>query len=160
MPMRLYAELPAFEGVTDWVNGKVDKEALRGKTVLVHFWAVSCHLCKEEFPIVNHWREAYGERYPLQLVGVHIPRSDADRDAGPVMEAIRKYELTHPVIIDNARTVSDAFGNPCVPAYYLFDENLKLRHSHMGERGLRLVNERLMKILGVKPEGEIGGHAQ
>mgnify|MGYP002622929398 CR=1 FL=1 len=149
MAMRWREELPSFAGAAAWINGRADREALFGKPVLVHFWAVSCHLCKEELPIVNHWREAYGERCRLQLVGVHMPRLEQDKDPGLVREAALRHELTHPVIIDNELKVSVAFRNACVPAYYLFDGKLRLRHFQAaGGSGLRWFDLRLRKILG------------
>lgn len=150
MPMRLRTEIPGFEGVTEWVNGQISKEDLQGNPVLVHFWAVSCHLCKEGLPIINHWRDTYGEQYGLKMVGVHMPRSEKDTEIGPVKDIIRQYELTHPVMIDNEHTVTDAFQNEFVPSYYLFDEQLQLRHFQAGERGLQMVEQRLQKLLGVK----------
>lgn len=152
MPMRLRTELPDFNGVTEWVNSEANKEALRGKPLLVHFWAVSCYLCKEGLPFINHWRNTYGEQYNLQIVGVHMPRSEKDTDIEAVKEAVQQYELEHPIIVDNQHAVTDAFQNEYVPAYYLFDEQLQLRHFQAGERGLQMVEQRLQKILGVKPE--------
>jgi len=150
MPIRLRTELPDFADDNIWVNGQLSKADLLGKPVLFHFWAVSCHLCKEGLPIVNHWLEAYGEPYNLQIIGVHMPRSEKDTAIEQVEAAIKHYELTHPIIIDNKHAVTNAFQNEFVPAYYLFDQENQLRHYQAGERGLEIVNQRLLKILGVK----------
>lgn len=152
MPMPLHAELPALPGGTEWVNGKVDKEALRGKPVLVHFWAVSCHLCKEGLKIVNFWHEIYGERHLLQIVGVHTPRTEEDTKTETVLETIRRYELEHPVILDHDHAVTALFQNGAVPAYYLFDAQLRLRHIQAGESGLHLLEQRLRKILAIEAD--------
>lgn len=152
MPMKLRTEIPDFAGVTEWVNGQVDRAALLGHPVLVHFWAVSCHLCKEGLPFINHWRDVYGEQYKLKIIGVHMPRSEKDTEIEPIKATIKQYELTHPIIIDNAHAVTDAFQNEFVPAYYLFDDKLQLRHFQAGERGLQMVDQRIQKILGVKSE--------
>ena len=149
MPMKLRTEMPDFKGVTEWINGQADKEELRGKPVLVHFWAVSCYLCKEGLPIVNHWRETYGRDYGLNIIGVHMPRSEKDLDISLVKETVKQYELTHPIIVDNDHAITDAFVNEYVPAYYLFDEQLQLRHFQAGEHGLHMVEKRLQKVLGV-----------
>ena len=152
MPMKLRTEIPSFEGVTEWINGQVSKEDLKGKPVLVHFWAVSCYLCKEGLPIINHWRDTYGEQYGLKIIGVHMPRSEKDTDVSQVKDTVKQYELTHPIIVDNEHAVTDAFQNEFVPAYYLFDEQLQLRHFQAGERGLHMVEQRLQKVLGVKEQ--------
>ncbi|CAM3668394.1 redoxin domain-containing protein [Marinicrinis lubricantis] len=149
MPMRLRSELPAFEGVTEWINGQVSKEELKGNPVLVHFWSVSCHMCKESLPQINEWRDNYEKQYGLQVIGVHMPRSEKDLEIGPVKETIAQYELKHPILVDNEHAVTDSFQNEFVPAYYLFDGEQQLRHFQAGEKGLKMVEQRLHKILGV-----------
>lgn len=148
MPMRLRSELPDFQGVTEWVNGEVSKEQLQGKPVLIHFWAVSCYMCKESLPQINEWREKYEKEYNLQVIGVHMPRSEQDTDIAAAKAVIEQYKLEHPVMIDNQHAITDAFQNEYVPAYYLFDENSQLRHFQAGEKGLKMVEQRLHKILG------------
>ncbi|GAB6933645.1 redoxin domain-containing protein [Calditerricola satsumensis] len=147
--MKLRDEMPEFVGVTEWVNGSVTKEELRGSPVLVHFWAISCHLCKESLPMLNEWREKYKD-HGLKIVGVHMPRSEKDTEIGPVKETIAQYNLQHPIAIDNQHAVTDAFENQYVPAFYLFDQDLKLRHFQAGEKGLKLVQRRLHRILGIE----------
>lgn len=150
MPMRLRSELPDFQGVTEWVNGEVNKTELKGRPVLIHFWAVSCHMCKESLPQINEWRDKYGKEFNLQVIGVHMPRSEKDTDIEQVKETISKYDLTHPIMVDNEHSITDAFENEYVPAYYLFDGESQLRHFQAGEKGLKMVEQRINKILGVK----------
>lgn len=134
MPMRLRSELPEFEGVTAWVNDTISKSDLAGRPVLVHFWSISCHMCKESLPQINEWRNNYEKEYNLQVIGVHMPRSEKDTDMEAVKETINKYSLTHPIAIDNKHKITDAFQNEYVPAYYLFDDKLQLRHFQAGEK--------------------------
>lgn len=155
MPMRLRTELPEFLGATEWVNGSVDRASLAGKPVLVHFWAVSCYLCKQSLPLLNIWREQYGAAYDLQIVGVHTPRSEKDLDIDAAKAVIAEYELQHPLIIDNEHAVTDAFENEFVPAFYLFDAQHQLRHFQAGEKGLKMVEQRLQKILGVSESNTV-----
>ncbi|MGO0063141.1 redoxin domain-containing protein [Brevibacillus fluminis] len=149
--MRLREELPDFPGVTEWVNGQATKAELAGKPVLVHFWSVSCYMCKESLPQINEWREKYAEN-GLKVIGVHMPRSEADTNIETIKQTIAQYELTHPIAIDNEMKTTDAFANEYVPAYYLFDENLQLRHFQAGEKGLNMVKKRLHRILGIEEE--------
>jgi thiol-disulfide isomerase/thioredoxin len=149
--MRLREELPDFPGVTEWVNGQVTKADLAGKPVLVHFWSVSCYMCKESLPQINEWRDKYKEQ-GLQVVGIHMPRSEADTDIQAIKDTIAQYNLTHPIAIDNAMKTTDAFQNEYVPAFYLFDETLQLRHFQAGEKGLNLLKKRLHRILGMEEE--------
>ena len=63
MPMRINTPMPAFDGATEWVNGDIN-EVLAGppaKLTLVHFWSLSCGICKENLPRVSEWRETHKE---------------------------------------------------------------------------------------------------
>jgi thiol-disulfide isomerase/thioredoxin len=144
MPMRLRTEIPDLSGITEWVNDEVEKEQLLGKPILVHFWSVSCHMCKESLPQVNQIRE---ENPELQLVGIHMPRSEKDLAIEPVKETIAKYELVHPQGIDNTHTIVDRFENQFVPAFYLFDRKGQLRHRSAGEKALNLLKNPLERVL-------------
>ena len=150
MPMRLRSELPDLTGATEWVNGQVYKENLKGKPVLVHFWAVSCYMCKDSMPQLNEWREKYGKLYNLQMVGIHMPRSEKDTDIDAAKAIITQYDLKHPIAMDNEHLITNGFENEFVPAYYLFDEQLQMRFYGAGEKALGMVEQRLHKILGPK----------
>jgi len=98
---------------------------------------------------VNALREKYKE-HDLQVIGVHMPRSEKDTEIGPVKETIEKYELKHPQAIDNEHNVVDAFENEFVPSFYLFDRDGLLRHRSAGEKALSLLQKPLEKVLGIK----------
>jgi thiol-disulfide isomerase/thioredoxin len=144
MPMRLRTEMPALSGITEWVNGEVNKNDLASKPVLVHFWSISCGMCKESLPEINKMREAYPD---LQIVGIHMPRSEKDTNIVAVKETIAKYELQHPQGIDNEHNVVDAFQNEFVPAFYLFDREGVLRHRSAGEKALSMLKKPLERVL-------------
>ena len=57
--MRLREPMPELDGATAWFNGRNDKrQKLVGeKPTLIHFWSVSCHMCKETMPEVNQFRD-------------------------------------------------------------------------------------------------------
>lgn len=145
MALRLRTEMPTFDGITEWVNGEVNKDDLSGKPVLVHFWSISCGMCKESLPEVNELRENNPE---LELVGIHMPRSEKDTEIQPVKETIEKYELKHPQGIDNMHQVVDRFENEFVPAFYLFDRKGQLRHRSAGEKALSMLKNPLERVLG------------
>lgn len=149
--MRLREELPDFPGITEWVNGQVTKADLAGSPVLVHFWSVSCYMCKESMPSINEWRDKYAAN-GLKVIGIHMPRSEKDTDIETIKQTIAEHNLTHPIAIDNEMKTVDAFQNEYVPAFYLFDESLQLRHFQAGEKGLNLVKKRLFRILGIEEE--------
>lgn len=152
MALRWRAELPELDGATEWVNGQADRRMLLGKPVLVHFWALSCQLCKDGFPIINFWKEVYGDAHQLQIIGVHMPRTGKDKEISAVKQMIQQYEMTHPILLDQQHIVSAAFQNEWVPAYYVFDDQLRLRHYQAGDSSLDRLDQSLKKVLGAELE--------
>lgn len=149
MAMRLRTEMPELKGVTEWVNDETNKDALKGKPVLVHFWSISCYLCKESFPELKQMREETPE---LEIVGIHMPRSEKDTNIDEVKATIEQYGLQHPQAIDNEHNVVDAFENEYVPAFYLFDSTGVLRHRSAGEKALSLLKKPLERVLNEEKE--------
>lgn len=149
--MKLRDEMPEFDGVTEWVNGEVTKEELQGTPTLVHYWSISCHTCKETLPQLIEWRDRYKDK-GLRVISIEMPRSEKDLAIGPIKEAIKQYGLTHPVAIDNSHVLVDKYQNQYVPAYYLFDAEQKLRHYQAGEKGLKMLEKRLDRVLSTETD--------
>lgn len=145
MVLRLRTALPDIGGVTEWVNQEVSNDELTGQPVLVHFWSVSCELCKMGFKELNKLRE---EHPHVEFIGIHVPRSEKDTDVDAVKETIVKYELKHPQGIDNKHAVVDAFENEYVPAFYLFDAKGQLRHRFAGAKALSMLKRPLERMSG------------
>jgi thiol-disulfide isomerase/thioredoxin len=152
--------MPPFDGATEWVTGsKEEAEALvKGHPTLVHFWSVSCGICKEQMPTVSQWRDQHGAT-GLRVVAVHMPRYPEDVDVEAVRRATAQYGITESCAIDNEHKLRDAFINEqgYVPAYYLFDSNGKLKSFAAGERGLDFVGpalKRLLETLAVEKAAE------
>ena len=150
MPMRIGTEMPRFEGASEWVNTDLAEalEEAKGHPTIVHFWSVSCGICKENMPRVSEWRDKYREQ-GLRVIAIHMPRYPSDIDVEAVHEAITKFNIIEPCAIDNEHKLRDAFHNEqgYVPAYYLFDEEGKLRSFAAGERGLDMLHSAMNRVL-------------
>lgn len=145
--MRLRDEMPELSGATTWLNGELSKADLIGnKPTLIHFWSISCHLCKEAMPKVNEFRDEYKEE--LNVVAVHMPRSEKDLDLEQIKETAAEHDITQPIFVDNDHKLTDAFENQYVPAYYVFDEEGKLRHFQAGGDGMKMLTKRVNRVLG------------
>jgi thiol-disulfide isomerase/thioredoxin len=154
MPMRIGTEMPAFEGASEWINGAAESvEELKGYPTLVHFWSVSCGICKDNMPRVSEWRDKFGGQ-GLRVVAVHMPRYPADLDSEAVRKAVEEYNITEVCAVDNEHKLRDAFHNEqgFVPAYYLFDAAGKLRSFAAGERGLDMLFSAMNRVLSAAQE--------
>ena len=150
MALRIGTEMPSLEGATEWMTGDLATAMAEahGHVTLVHFWSVSCGICKDNMSRLAEWRELKRES-GLRVIAVHMPRYPADTDLDAVKAAIEKYNLTEPCAIDNEHKLRDAFQNDqgFVPAYYLFDQTGKLKGFAAGERGISLIAPALERAL-------------
>jgi thiol-disulfide isomerase/thioredoxin len=147
MALRLRAPMPSLAGATEWLDGTFDPQSLEGHVTLVHFWAVSCGICKPHLPQVAAWREKYGPQ-GVKFVSVHMPRQESDTDVAQVRRVAVDHGLTHPTAVDNLHGVAEAFENEYVPAYYVFDKGGTLRLYMSGEKVLPMVQQQLDRLLG------------
>ncbi|WP_404452445.1 redoxin domain-containing protein [Virgibacillus necropolis] len=146
--MRLRAEMPELDGATKWFNSnEINKSDLIGnKPTLIHFWSVSCGLCKEAMPNVNEFRDEYKDE--LNVIAVHMPRSEKDLDLDQIKEVADEHDISQPIFVDNDHKLTDAFENQYVPAYYVFDDEGKLRHFQAGGGGMKMLRKRVNRVLG------------
>lgn len=152
MPLRMDSPMPSLEGGTDWFNSEpVATESLKGSVVLVHFWAISCGICKEHLPDIAAWINKYGPK-GLKIIAVHMPRKESDTNVEKVKENIAEYNVKQPCVVDNWHTITDAFENKFVPAFYVFDREGKMRGSYAGEKAFKMVEPVVERVLGASEE--------
>lgn len=151
--MRIGDEMPSMEGASDWFNGSLEDtlEHVKGKPVLVHFWAVSCGICKDKMPQLQDLKAKYGA-LGLKTIAVHMPRYEADTDLDKVTEAIAANGIDEPTAVDSLHKLKDAFQNEqgWVPVYYLFDAEGKLKTRAAGEFGVSVLTTALDKMFAAQ----------
>jgi cytochrome c biogenesis protein CcdA/thiol-disulfide isomerase/thioredoxin len=127
---------PAFSGIQQWLNTPGGKPltlaSLRGKVVLVDFWAYSCINCQRELPHVEAWAKDYAAD-GFEVVGVHTPEYAFEHVPSNVEAGVRRLGLTFPVALDNSYDTWDAYDNQSWPAAYLIDSTGQIRHISIGE---------------------------
>ncbi|HWO96180.1 MAG TPA: redoxin domain-containing protein [Bacillus sp. (in: firmicutes)] len=144
--MKLREQMPELTGATEWLNGQVTKEELIGeKPTLIHFWSISCHLCKEAMPQVNEFRDQYKDK--LNVIAVHMPRSENDLNLDEIKKVAEEHKIVQPIFIDSDHKLTDAFENQYVPAYYVFDKTGQLRHFQAGGSGMKMLEKRVNRVL-------------
>ena len=105
--------LPPLAG-TDLQGKAWDLAALRGRAVLVNFWATWCAPCKEEMPALQTLAELEGERLAVLAVNAREP-----------LPRVRRYAqatgLTLPVLPDPQGAITRAWGVTVFPTTVLID---------------------------------------
>ncbi len=129
---------PAFTGIQQWLNtpgdAPVTLASLRGKVVLVDFWAYSCINCQRAIVHVTAWDKAY-RAAGLEVIGVHTPEYAFEHVPSDVAAGAKRLGITYPVALDNGYDTWNAYANDSWPADYLIDATGTVRHVGIGEGG-------------------------
>lgn len=140
---------PDIKNITAWLNTEngaaVDLKSLRGKVVLVDFWAYSCINCQRAIPHIVQWYDAYRDS-GFEVVGVHTPEYAFERVQSNVAAGARDLGITYPVALDNGYSTWTNYRNRYWPAKYLIDASGTVRHIKFGE-GDYPTTERLIREL-------------
>jgi cytochrome c biogenesis protein CcdA/thiol-disulfide isomerase/thioredoxin len=140
---------PSFEGISQWLNtpdgSPVDVHALKGKVVLVDFWAYSCINCQRSIPHVVAWDRAY-RADGLDVIGIHSPEYAFEKDASNVAAGAKGFGITYPVGLDNDLATWTNYRNRYWPAHYLIDAKGVVRQIVFGE-GDYATTEKLIREL-------------
>ena len=127
---------PDIKGITDWLNtpdgAPVDLASLRGKVVLIDFWAYSCINCQRSIPHVVDWYRAYRDN-GFEVIGVHTPEYAFEREQANVVSGASNLGITYPVALDNGYATWTNYRNRYWPAHYLIDAQGTVRHVKFGE---------------------------
>jgi len=116
--------LPALEGKTlDGENASL--AALKGKVVLLDFWASWCAPCKAEIPHVKELAAKYAGDKGVVVLGVNLDYTVADGVRCAAAEKIPWHSLTFPNWGEN-NPVLQAFGVSSIPSVWLIDADGKL----------------------------------
>jgi len=115
--------LPTLKGAP------VSLSSLRGKVVLLDFWAQWCEPCKQELPELQKLQQAYAGKNVV-VVGVNLDkqRDNAERLA-------QKLGLTFPVALDPSGGVAGTYDLPKMPTSFVIDQKGLVRFVHEGFEG-------------------------
>jgi peroxiredoxin len=94
---------------------EVSSESLRGKRVLLHFWATWCGVCRQEFGALNAVRRGLGPDEALVTIV-----ADAE-DANRIRDFVAKEHIEYPVLLGTDSVVR-AFGVSAFPTNYFLDK--------------------------------------
>ncbi|GAB3393564.1 cytochrome c biogenesis protein DipZ [Humibacter soli] len=127
---------PDITGIQQWFNTPNDKpvtlKSLRGKVVLIDFWAYSCINCQRSVPHVVAWNKAYAKD-GLQVIGIHSPEYAFEKVVDNVKSGASRLGITYPVAIDNDLSTWTNYRNRYWPAHYLIDAKGVVRNVQFGE---------------------------
>lgn len=125
---------------------EVSTDSLRGRVVLVNFWATWCTPCRAEMPLL----EAMYARHRgsgFVIVGLAVDRVSTDA----VAAFVRDRGVTYPIAHVDARAEAVFGGVRGYPTSFLIDRNGRIRHTVMGPIGPLSLEPAVRRLLAEGP---------
>jgi thiol-disulfide isomerase/thioredoxin len=103
---------PSLDAGLGWLNTdrplRFNKE-LRGQIVVLDFWTYCCINCMHILPDLDFLEHKY-EREPVVFLGVHSAKFTNEASPETIRAAIQRYEIKHPVVIDDQMKLWQAYA--------------------------------------------------
>ena len=117
---------------TEWINSApMTLEELKGKVVLIDFWAWGCPECAKTLPHLKDLHAKYSDQ-GLVVIGVHTPRGEFEKNVEDVRRTVAEKGIEYPVTIDHEYlTWLDYLANAW-PTHYVVDKEGVIQLSHTG----------------------------
>lgn len=130
-------------------------ELIGKKVILIDFWTYSCINCQRTFPYLKAWYEKYKDE-GFEIVSIHSPEFEFEKDRANVAKAIERFGLTYPVVQDNDFATWRAYKNRYWPRKYLIDIDGFIVYDHIGEGGYASTEMKIQELLQERME-KLGG---
>jgi thiol-disulfide isomerase/thioredoxin len=120
---------PELRGIVEWRNGSpVTLEKLRGKVVILDFWAYSCSICIGEMPTLFQLQKQYANNPDLVIIAMHAPNASTLDEAYEKCAVLRAKawhgaDIPFRVALDSPDGTFEAFGVRGVPNTLVIDRD-------------------------------------
>ena len=121
--MTKHEQASDFDAGLGWLNTDRPlrlRDELRGQVVVLDFWTYCCADCMHVLPDLAYLEEKY-QADPVTVIGVHSAKFANEASRQTIRAAILRYEIRHPVVIDNAMTIWRAYGVRSWPTIVVID---------------------------------------
>ncbi len=119
------ASAPTFQ-LDSMAGKKVNLSDLRGKVVLLNFWASWCGPCRKEMPILEQLHKQYQSK-GVALVGVNV-----EPDSQEALKWLKVTPVSFSILFDRDSSVSKLYQVEGMPNTVILDRKGKVRFIHRG----------------------------
>ncbi|MGE7941696.1 redoxin domain-containing protein [Lysinibacillus xylanilyticus] len=111
--------------LTSLDGDEVTLSDLRGKKVVLNFWATWCPPCKAEMPHMQKYYEQHAKEDNVEIIAVNLTKDERDFSADGKIDTVMtfrdSFELTFPILLDQEREVSPQYNIMTIPTTYFID---------------------------------------
>ena len=119
---------PAFDFTLSTLKGdSVQLSKLRGKVVMLDFWATWCGPCVSKLPNLAKLYKKYENNPGVVFFGI-----DTNEPASTIKPFMEKNNYSFNVLLGNLTSISKIYGVDAIPVKFLIDRNGKIQFKHIG----------------------------
>ncbi len=137
---------PALPQNYTWLN--TDKpfclQELRGRVIILDFWTYCCINCLHVLPDIKYLEHKY--KNSLIVIGVHSAKFDNEQETENIRQAILRYDIEHPVLVDKGFRVWQEYAVRAWPTFIVIDPEGYVI-AHVSGEGNRDVLDQLIEKL-------------
>lgn len=135
---------PAPDATFKLIDGqRIELSELVGQTVLLNFWASTCHICMEEIPDLNRLYHDYKDKN-FSLISVAMFYDPPNR----VVETQKNKNIEFPISLDIDSKIFNAFGNlQGTPTYILIDASGSIIEQKLGRWDSNNLRQKIDSVL-------------
>jgi thiol-disulfide isomerase/thioredoxin len=128
MTLQFYRNPPAVADLTmtDLDGRSISTASLKGKVVIINFWATWCPPCRAEIPDLIKLQAKYKDQ--LQIIGV----SDDDDPPAVVKKWANEHGMNYPIVMSNDQLRKAFVGVSALPTSFILNRESKMMIRHVG----------------------------
>lgn len=129
----------------------IDISQLRGKVVLLDFWASWCTPCRKSLPLYNDLRKNFAGQ-PFEIVAVSVDATKED-----ALGFLNKHALDYLVGWDASAKLAETYAVPGMPSSYVISPEGVVKHVHKGfhEGEIAKLKQEIQALLPAKPAAQV-----
>lgn len=117
---------------------------LRGKRVVLNFWATWCPPCEAEMPHMQKYYEQYKKEDNVEIIGVNL--TYANEKVERVEQFLKSYNISFPILLEQNEMVAQQYQIITIPSTYMIDTKGKIQKKIIGPLDLESLRENVIQL--------------
>jgi len=139
-----------------WLNTDrpLSLKELKGRIVILDFWTYCCINCLHILPDLKYLEQKYKDS--LTVIGVHSAKFDNEKEIENIRQAILRYDIEHPVLVDSGFRVWQEYTVRAWPTIVMIDPEGYYLGSSSGEGNREALDDLISQVIqGHQEKGTI-----